>query len=214
MISSVPPDTSPPGDRPLSLAACERLLTAALGQGAPALITMRRHARSGQLDACIARGGPAPSGHGRMQTRYDASRILAFYRARVDRPPQEPSQCAAPPVHLVGTTAVQHGAPSDTTQALLQTLLEENRSLRASLGDLTDRVLAMGAHVRDLNAVRVALMTKYDAATAAAIDRATRLEEENKSLRRVDDPVHRDLMRLRMDMSKVLERLDELNARG
>ena len=149
-----------------------------------------------------------------MQTRYDASRILAFYGARVDRPPQEPSQCAAPPVHLVGTTAVQHGAPSDTTQALLQTLLEENRSLRASLGDLTDRVLAMGAHVRDLNAVRVALMTKYDAATAAAIDRATRLEEENKSLRRVDDPVHRDLMRLRMDMSKVLERLDELNARG
>lgn len=50
----------------------------------------------------------------------------------------------------------------------------------------------------------MSLMTKYDAAAAAASERAERLEQENKTLRRMEDPNARVLARIQMDLAKVL----------
>ncbi len=212
-------------DQPQSLAACERLLRQSLGAGAPALITMRRHAKAGLLDGCIASGipgrrtGPRTADTRQARARYRPSRILAHYQAN---PPQvSGAQASAPLATAAPVNAGQGqgghedvGAEDDEAKAALRelratlaTARQENIAIKAALTDLAERVTSLGAQVRDLNAVRMSLMTKYDAAAAAASERAERLEQENKTLRRMEDPNARVLARIQMDLAKVLERL-------
>jgi hypothetical protein len=213
-------------DQPQSLAACERLLRHSLGAGAPALITMRRHAKAGLLDECIASGipgrrtGPRTADTRQAHTRYRPSRILAHYQAN---PPQvsgaqaSAALPAAAPVNAAQGQGVPEasGAEDDEAKTTLRelrsrlaTARQENLAIKAALNDLAERVTSLGAQVRDLNAVRVALMTKYDAAAAAANERAERLEQENKTLRRMEDPNARVLARIQMDLAKVLGTLE------
>lgn len=215
-------------DQPQSLAACERLLRQSLGGDAPALITMRRHAKAGLLDKCIASEIPGSCAGARTantrqaHTRYRPSLILAHYQAN----PLQASgvQPSAAPVNPAQGQRVPEAVDAEeddeakTTlrelRAALATARQDDLAAKAALNDLAERVTSLAAQVRDLNAVRVALMTKYDAAAAAANERAERLEQENKSLRRTEDPNARVLARIQMDLSKLMDRLTTLPGQG
>lgn len=198
--------------KPLSLAGCERLLQAVLGANAPALITLRRHAKAGLLDACRHQDAShVESGPGRA--RYVPSKILGFYENRVNPPRDEgdtdsQGQGSVLPDVRPGPGANQELAPE--LLAALDALRKDQSQTRAILGELSERVAGLSAQVRDLNAVRASLMAKYDAAAAAAGERAERLEQENRTLRRMEDPNVRTLARIQMDLARVLERLQTM----
>lgn len=204
-------------DKPLSLAGCERMLRAALGASAPALITLRRHAKAGLIDSC--RHPVADKVAGRARGLYIPSSILAFYRARVDdsggaRAEADagsqgqgvaPGHCPTP-----ASASLAHEITPELLAAL-QSVRKDQAQIQSVLSELSERIAGLSAQVRDLNAVRTALMAKYDAAALAAGERADRLEQENRTLRRMDDPNARVLARIQMDLAKVLERLQTMN---
>ncbi len=219
MISLAPPlpTPAPRSNKPISLAACQRLLQATLGVNAPALITLRRHAKAGLLDSCRHPDAIAnPSSRGRG--RYVPSAIVSFYRDRAGMDPHgvnpdddavsgsQGQGNAVPTAEPSRSGAVAHEITPELLAAL-QALRKDQAQIRSILSDLGERITGLSAQVRDLNAVRSALMMKYDAAAAAASERAERLEQENRTLRRMEDPNARVLARIQMDLAKVLEKL-------
>ncbi|HWS26395.1 MAG TPA: hypothetical protein VN259_07430 [Xanthomonadales bacterium] len=204
-------------DKPLSLAGCERMLRSALGANAPALITLRRHARAGLLDSC--RHPVADNAAGRARSLYIPSAILAVYRARGDDSGGAGAE-ADTSSQGQGAAAGHCPAPASANLAqeitpellaALQSVRKDQAQIHSVLSELSERIAGLSAQVRDLNAVRTALMAKYDAAALAASERAERLEQENRTLRRMDDPNARTLARIQMDLAKVLERLQTMN---
>ncbi len=221
MISLAPPlpTPAPRSNKPISLAACQRLLQATLGVNAPALITLRRHAKAGLLDSCRHPDAIAnPSSRGRG--RYVPSAIVSFYRDRAGMDPHgvnpdddddavsgsQGQGNATPTAEPSRSGAVAHEITPELLAAL-QALRKDQAQIRSILSDLGERITGLSAQVRDLNAVRSALMMKYDAAAAAAHERAERLEQENRTLRRMEDPNARVLARIQMDLAKALEKL-------
>lgn len=188
----------------LSLAACERMLRERLGSESPALITLRRHAGAGHLDGCVAPSLGAKAGSS-SRTRYVPDLILAYYASRIGQQGPQAGEGGS-----VGTTSPGNpGAAADLArlQTAVAAMTKAQAEATAALAVLTERVNALGNQVRDLNAVRATLMAKYDAAAAAASERAERLEQENRSLRRSEDPHARVLAQIQMGLQRVLERL-------
>lgn len=206
------PPSAAAGGKPLSLAGCERLLQASLGASAPALITLRRHAKAGLLDACRHQDASnAESG----RAQYVPSKILGFYENRVNPPGDEGDADSQGKGSVSSNIRPGPGAGQGLAPELIaamESLRKDQERTRAALAELGDRVSSLSAQVRDLNAVRASLMAKYDAAAAAASERAERLEQENRTLRRMDDPNARALARLQIDLSKVLGLLQTFNA--
>lgn len=204
MITKLANASHLPHTKPLSLAASERMLRERLGPCAPALITMRRHAKAGHLDGCVAAEGEGSAETGLSRARYVPELLLAHYQSSAgtssaDKADDPPTQSPLP--ELPGGMEHLHRK--------FEAILQMQAETQAALALLTERVTSMGSQVRDLNAVRAVLMAKYDAASTAAMDRAERLEQENRLLRHSGDPNAQVLAKIQMGLQRVMERLSE-----
>jgi hypothetical protein len=165
------------------LASCHQaLLGLPLNKPVPALITMRRHARSGALDHCL---GSATGGSRKL---YLTSRLLEHYfgpqhtTAAASESTPMPSAPAA--AENKGDVAELHKIIASQSQALraaidqIEIMAQGLGAVRAELQATTQALASVHREVQGLNGVRQSLMTKYDAAHAGAIDLVQTLREQ------------------------------------
>jgi hypothetical protein len=165
------------------LASCHQaLLGIAPNKPVPALITMRRHARSGALDHCLS---PATGGGRKL---YLTSRLLEHYFG-----PQQKTALAPEPTPEPASPAVAenkedagelHKIIANQSQALraaidqIEIMARGLDAVRVELQATTQALASVHREVQGLNGVRQSLMMKYDAAHAGAMDLVKTLREQ------------------------------------
>lgn len=205
-----------------------------LGDRAPALITLRRHARAGDLVACEAnspenRGRVRGQGGATLHKRYLALAVIEHYQARLadgpqyDHRPAGDGESASPadrcavvvPVQQPARQPEQARAPApvapgvspDQVAALagaVAQLSTQVGQVSEALEDMRSTLKQMRGAMSDLNATRTSLMLKYDANAALLQDKVSRLEEGARA-HRSEDLLAAEISRIRRMLHDVLD---------
>jgi hypothetical protein len=175
-----------PPNASFGLTDCQRLLAREFGAAAPSIATLYRHAAAGDLK----RAETSPE---RKPPRYVWTKIRSHYQPRAVAPAPLPTSA---PAAATGLTQEQLAAALATAlQPLLQPVLEELASVRKELAGMA--------------AVRQALMLKYDAAAASALNRADSLAEQLRASRQLLDLDGR-MGKMTVEFSRLASRLENL----
>ena len=129
------------------------MLREALGSDAPALVTLKRHAASKQLQFALVRHGARPL--------YDSAALLKHYQFKNQK---------ASPASSPDSTSKNEG-------------LLFSKELLDALSEVTRRLALIETAVVNLDQVRRSLMTKYDDSYTITTNRLRDLEAENKNLK-------------------------------
>lgn len=181
-----------------SLNQAAKALQAALGENAPARITLHRHSASGALDAYVVR----QSGSRRY---YDASKLVDHYRAQRAELPQ-----AQPQTSAIQTSAAIERSAEELIQLALP-LIE--RRIAEALAP-TEAILAkLSGQIGDLATVRQTLMLKYDAVGELNLQKLRRAEEDLVKARKDDAQAAMTLSKIAIEVSRIRDALAQLTNR-
>jgi hypothetical protein len=137
----------------LNLPQAAAMLREALGSDAPALVTLKRHAASKQLQFALVRHGARPL--------YDSAALLKHYQFKNPK---------ASPTH-------SPDRPSKNEDHLF------SKEILDALSEVTRRLSLIENAVVNLDQVRRSLMMKYDDGYTLTTNRLRDLEAENKNLK-------------------------------
>lgn len=181
-----------------SLNEVAKLLKDALGDAAPARITLHRHSANGDLDAFVVRRSSS-------RRYFDATRMIEHYRGR--EPVQQKPVSA--PVQKMDEDLARQLAEEMVRQAL--PLIEQR--IAKALDPLSTLMTNVARQIGELVAVRQSLMLKYDAAASLGQQRLERAESDLKTARAGGTTVEQQVSKIAIEISRVRDALSLLTQR-
>lgn len=189
----------------VSLNEAATLLKQALGDAAPARITLHRHSASGALSRMIVRRTKARS-------YYNINALISHY-SPVGKPPSAQATAATGPTKAPPAPA--QSAPlllntQETAQALVQQvapLIE--KQIAQALQPIAEMLRRIDGGLNDLAGTRTMLMMKYDAAATLTNQKLEAARAEVARLKGSTD-LDQQIHRIRLDVSRLVDAVSRL----
>jgi len=188
----------------VSLNEAAILLKQALGETAPARITLHRHSASGALSRMIVR-------QTKSRSYYNVNALIAHYQPTGKPPSSSPPQEEKGPAQ----------APPPAQSAPLINSQEAANALALQVAPLIEKQVAQALHpiaevlrridggLNDLAKTRTMLMMKYDAAATLTDQRLEAARVEIARLKGSSD-LDQQIHRIRLDMSRLVDAVARL----
>lgn len=198
----------PPADAAYRLTDCHRLLVRELGEEAPALVTMKRHAASGLLNRAVAQAAEG------RRTTYLYRAVLEIYAAQAlaTRTATTNAATRAPGPKASAPQAAGAGAAPAPDLSQLEPMLRRivAESLNQALAPLRTQVERAADQAAGLAAVRTSLMLKYDSAHAAAVNQAEMAQTQLRDARRGVD-LEASLRQVQSNVARLAQEVQRLS---